>query len=235
VIPTEAEQRMMAEWALYMFSEIPQDTGLSGGGMPISAHISGDNTCFDLAIYRDGRYRVESCLPGYAYPASNGYLDASELPHFYRWADHLDTFQNVTANGTWAFVNIFHADGLVPPTEADKVSIERLILTLEDRAKGKAYASGGGMPSAVFAAQKLLSIQLGVPLDQVYIKGLENQDFGDSCMGIPGPNEVCKAMVTPGLRIQLVAQGMLYEFHTDYAGYDLRQFGSPQPAPQGAG
>jgi len=235
VIPTEAEQRMMAEWALYMFSEIPQDTGLSGGGMPISAHISGDNTCFDLAIYRDGRYRVESCLPGYAYPASNGYLDASELPHFYRWADHLDTFQNVTANGTWAFVNIFHADGLVPPTEADKVSIERLILTLEDRAKGKTYASGGGMPSAVFAAQKLLSIQLGVPLDQVYIKGLENQDFGDSCMGIPGPNEVCKAMVTPGLRIQLVAQGMLYEFHTDYAGYDLRQFGSPQPAPQGAG
>src|SRR6266545_380808 len=109
VIATEAEQRMMAEWAIYMFSEIPESS-TSGGGMPISGHFSSDNTCFDVAIYRDGRYRVESCLAGFTYPAPNGYLDANELLYFYRWADTLDSYQTVSAVDTLSFVNIFRTD-----------------------------------------------------------------------------------------------------------------------------
>ena len=230
VIATPAEQRMMAEWAIYMFSEIPESS-TSGGGMPISGIFRGDNICFDVAVYRDGRYRVESCLPGFTYPAPNGYLDANELLYFYRWADTLDSYQTVSAQSTLSFVNIFRTDGLVAPTIAEKLSIETLLFNLESRARGQTPTSGGGMPAAVFVAQRALAQQLAIPLDQTQIKGIETVDFPDACLGAAKPGEVCVQVITSGLRVQLVAQGMLYEFHTDIAGYDLRPFGNPQPAP----
>ena len=233
VIATAAEQRMMAEWAIYMFSEIPESS-TSGGGMPISSHFSDDNTCFDVAVYRDGRYRVESCT-GFNYPAPNGYLDANELLYFYRWADSLDSYQTISESETLSFVNIFRTDGLVAPTIADKLSIETLVLNLESRARGQNPTSGGGMPAAVFVAQSALAQQMGIPLDQTQIKAVENMDFPDSCLGAAKPGEVCAQVITSGLRVQLESQGMLYVFHTDFAGYDLRPFGSPQPAPPGAG
>ena len=104
--------------------------------MPISGHFSGENTCFDVAVYRDGRYRVESCLSGFIYLAPDGYLDANELLYFYRWADSLESFQTVSESGTLSFVNIFPAYNLVTPTIADKLSIETLVLNLESRARG---------------------------------------------------------------------------------------------------
>jgi hypothetical protein len=230
VIATPAEQRMMAEWAIYMVSEIPEGP-VSGGGMPISAHFSGEFHCFDVAVYRDGRYRVESCLSGYTYPAPNGYLDASELPHFYRWADSLDSYQTVYESGTLSFVNIFRTEGLVAPTIADKLSIETLVLNLESKAKGLDPTFVGGAPGAAVVAQRVLVEELGVPMDIIQVKAIENMDFPDSCRGAARPGEVCTPGSTPGLRVQLVANGMLYVFHTDIAGYDIRPFGSPQPAP----
>jgi hypothetical protein len=123
---------------------------------------------------------------------------------------------------------------LVAPTITDKLSIETLVFNLEGRAKGQNPTSGGGMPAAAFVAQRALAQQLGIPLDQTRIKTIEPVDFLDSCLNAAKPGEVCAQEITSGLRIQLLAQGMLYEFHTDVAGYDLRPMGSPQPAPQGA-
>lgn len=230
VIATPAEQRMMAEWAIYMFSEIPESP-TSGGGMPISAHFSSEYRCFDLAVYRDGRYRVDSCLAGYTYPSPDGYLDASELPHFYRWADSLDSYQTVYESGTISFVNIFRSGGLVPPTITDKLSIETLVFNLESRAKGQYSTIVGGVPGAAVVAQRVLVEELGIPIDIMQVKAIEPVDFPDSCLGAARPGEVCTPGITPGLRVQLVAYGMLYVFHTDFAGYDIRPFGSPQPAP----
>src|SRR5215207_322308 len=229
VIATEAEQRMMAEWAIYMFSEIPESS-TSGGGMPISGIFRGDNICFDVAVYRDGRYRVESCLPGFTYPAPSGYLDARELPHFYRWADSLDSYQTVYESGTLSFVNISRTDGLVVPTIADKLSIETLVLNLESKAKGLDPTFIGGAPGAVVVSQRALVEELGIPIDTMQVKAIDPMDFPDSCLGAARPGEVCTPGITSGLRVELAAKGMIYVFHTDIAGYDLRQFGSPQPA-----
>jgi hypothetical protein len=234
VIATPAEQRMMAEWANYASAEIPEGPR-SGGGMAISGHFSDDKSCFDVAVYRDGRYRVVSCLSGYAYPAPDGYLDANELQYFYRWADHLDSFQTVSTMGTLSFINIFQSTGLVTPTLADKLSIETLVFNIEGKAKGQNYTSGGGMPTAAFVAQKALAQQLGITTGEIQVKNIESVNFSDMCLEVPAPNEVCSQVATSGYRVQLVAQGMLYEFHTDSSGYDIRQFGVPQPAPQGAG
>ena len=234
VIATPAEQRMMAEWATYMVSEIPESS-TSGGGMPIAAHFSDDYRCFDLAIYRDGRYRVESCLPGFTYSAPSGYLDASELPHFYRWADHLDSYQTVYETGTISFVNIFRANGLVPPTVSDKLSIETLVFNLESRAKGQDPISGGGVPGAVLVAQSVLAQERNIPIDLLQVKAIEPTDYPDSCLGAPRPDEVCTPGTLSGLRLEIAGGGLLYVFHTDLAGYDIRPFGEPQPATQGAG
>jgi len=230
VIATPAEQRMMAEWANYASAEIPNGPR-SGGGMAIQGHFKGDNTCFDINVYRDGRYRVVSCLSGYTYPAPDGYLDANELLYFYRWADHLDTYQTISTVGTLSFINIFQTTGLVAPTIADKLSIEAMVFNLESRAKGQSYTSGGGMPTAVFVAQKVLAQQLGIATGEIQVKNIENVNFPDVCLGAPALNEVCSQAVTSGYRVQLIAQSMLYEFHTDSAGYDIRQFGNPQSAP----
>jgi hypothetical protein len=124
---------------------------------------------------------------------------------------------------------------LVTPTLADKLSIETLVFNIEGKAKGQNYTSGGGMPTPVFVAQKALAQQLGITTGEIQVKNIESVNFSDMCLEVPSPTEVCSQVVTSGYRLQLIAQGMLYEFHTDSAGYDIRQFGDPQPAPQGAG
>jgi len=205
VTATPAEQRMMAEWAITMFSELPESS-TSGRTMPISAQFSGANSCFSMAVYRDGHYRVDSCLSSYTYPAPDGYLDANELIYFYRWLDNLQPYQETTAAGTLSFVG----DGSTAPGLADKVSIESMVLNIETRAR--ANISGGGRPPAAYAAQNFLGRQLGMPPEQIQIAHVENVDFPDSCLGAPKPNEVCAQVVTSGLRVMLAAQGMVYEF-----------------------
>jgi hypothetical protein len=229
VIATPAEQRMIAEWSARMLNELPEGNSSSGSSHVLSKQFSNETSCFSMAIHPDGKYQVESCTPGYTYPAPTGYLDANELIYLYRWYDGLYLFQERDANSTLSFIG----NGTANASLADKISIDTLAMNVE--AKAHAWASGGGLPSGAWAAQKLLAAQLGVPRDQVQIKGVESVDYPDTCLSAPKPNEACTQMVTSGLRFQLVAQGMLYEFHTDPAGYDLRQFGDPVQAPQGSG
>jgi hypothetical protein len=214
---------MIAEWSARMLNELPEGNSSSGGSHVLSKQFGNGTSCFSMAIHPDGKYQVESCTPGFTYAAPTGYLDANELIYLYRWYDGLYLFQERDANGTLSFIG----NGTVDATLADKISI------VEAKARGS--VSGGGFPSGALAAQKLLSARLGIPLEQVQVKGVESIDYPDTCLSAPKPNEACTQMVTSGLRVQLVAQGLLYEFHTDPAGYDLRQFGDPVQAPQGSG
>jgi len=98
------------------------------------------------------------------------------------------------------------------------------------------YVHRGGTPSAVLVARLVLSNQLGIWLDDSNVLNFEVTDFSDSCLGAPTPDEVCDPVVTEGFRIYFVVQGLMYEYHTDVWGYDIRPFGEPQIAPtQGAG
>jgi hypothetical protein len=225
VIATSAEQRMIAEWAARMLNELPEGNSSSGGSHVLSKQFSNETSCFSMAIHPDGKYQVESCTPSFAYSTPTGYLDANELIYLYRWYDGLYVFQERDANGTLSFIG----NGTVDATLADKISIDAMAMNVEAKARGS--VSGGGFPSAALAAQGLLSKQLGISWDQVQVRNVESLDYPDTCLGAPGPGEVCTTMPTPGYRIQLVAQGLLYEFHTDSGGYELRQYGEPIQAP----
>jgi hypothetical protein len=128
----------------------------------------------------------------------------------------------------------FKGDGKIVPDLVERLSMEYMLSGLEFRAHD--YVSGGGLPSGVLAAQRALTQEMGVPLYLVTIHKFEPVDFPDSCLGVPKVDEVCDQIVTPGLRVLLVTDGMLYEYHTDFAGFDVRPFGASQVAPTpGAG
>ena len=194
-------------------------------GLVLAAHMYADNTCYDLGIYQDGHYSVLSCFPGFTYSTSTGFLEEYELSYLNRWADHFQSFEEPSAQGLLKFVG----KGEVAPEFAEKISMRAMVGEIEWVAHG--YIHKGGWPSAVHLARTLLSHQLGVSLDDKSVFKFEVVDFPDNCLGAPKPDEVCAQVVTPGFRVQLVAQGMLYEFHTDVRGYAIRQFGEPKIAP----
>ena len=196
----------------------------------LAAHVYADAACYDVGIYADDSYTVISCLPDFTYPAPNGTLDTNESSYLQRWVHRFVSYEEPGPHG----IIIFTGSGNVTPDFAEKLAIENLILALEYRAH--AYTSGGGMPNAVTAARVVLSNEFGIFVDSIIVHKFESVDFPDTCLGAPKPDEVCESIITSGLRVLLIAEGMLYEYRTDFAGYDLRFFSGPQIAPtQGAG
>lgn len=188
-------------------------------------HISGDEFCHDVGIYNDDTYIVISCMPDFTYPAPTGKLDSNQSKFLHRWVEAFQAFDEPSIHGVVKFAGT----GNTVPGIADKVSMQALISELEWSAHQ--YVHRGGYPSVVFHTRTVLSNQLNLWLDNSSILKFEATDFPDSCLGAPKPGEVCEPMVTQGFRIYLVAQGMLYEYHTDIFGYDIRPFGEPQIAP----
>jgi hypothetical protein len=199
--------------------ELPLD------GLVLAAHVYADNTCYDLGVYQDGHYSILSCLPDFTYPMPTGFLDEYRLSYLQRWAERFQSFEEPSAQGILKFVG----NGIIIPEFSDFVSMKAMIGDIEWDAHD--YIHKGGIPSAVLLTQSVLSNQLGIPLDMNSVYKFELMDFPDACLGVPEPGEACPQVVTQGFRIQLVAQGLLYEYRTDLFGYDIRQFGEPQVAP----
>ena len=77
------------------------------------------------------------------------------------------------------------------------------------------------------AAKAELATALGLPADEIKVVSLEAVEWPDSCLGISYPNARCLAVITPGYRIMLAAQGIEYEYHTNRDG---SQVASAAPA-----
>lgn len=77
-------------------------------------------------------------------------------------------------------------------------------------------------PGAAGAAQQLLAKRLGVTVDQVTIREIEQEQWSDACLGLQHPDEACAAVITDGYRVVLGANGKIYEAHTDLDGTQVR-------------
>jgi hypothetical protein len=199
-------------------------------GLVLGEHVYSDKVCYDVGIYEDDTYIIISCLGEYNYPTPDGKLNEAESTYLRRWRERYAGFDEPSAHGLLQF----NGSGKTVPDPIEKLSMGNLTSAIEFRAH--AYVSGGGLPSGVLAAQRALAQEMGVPYASVTINKFEPVDFPDSCLGVPKVDEVCEQFVTPGLRVLLVTDGMLYEYHTDFAGFDVRPFGEPQIAPTpGAG
>jgi hypothetical protein len=78
-------------------------------------------------------------------------------------------------------------------------------------------------PPAVTAAIRALSQELAIDPGAVEVLGYEAADWPDSCLGLPGPEEACSEVITPGWQIRLRAGGTEYEVRTDALGTAVRR------------
>lgn len=184
-----------------------------------------DEVCYDVGVYSDDAYIVISCLEDFTYPAPNGQLDAYQSRFLRRWVGKFQSFEIPSIRGLLKFSGL----GETLPDYSDQISMQALLEDLEWDAHG--YVHQGGYPPVIFRAQTVLSARLNMWLDNSAILKFEAVDYPDSCLGAPKPEEICEQGVTRGFWIQFVVQGLLYEYHTDAFGYDIRQSGEPQIAP----
>jgi len=184
-----------------------------------------DEVCYDIAIYNDDSYIVISCTPGFTYPAPTGTLDEVQSKFLHKWANTFQAFEEPAIHGLLNFNGV----GSNTPDFSDRVSMQAMLSEVDWVAH--AYIDRGGWPLVVYHARSVLSHQLNIPLDDKSIVHFEVVEFPDTCFGAPRPGEVCEHVNTPGFRIQLAANGLMYEYHTDIWGYDIRPFGEPQIAP----
>lgn len=63
-----------------------------------------------------------------------------------------------------------------------------------------------------------LAEQLDIDINQISVRGIEQNDWPDDCLGVGEPGEVCAQMITPGYKISLNAEGTLYEFRSTLDG-----------------
>lgn len=68
------------------------------------------------------------------------------------------------------------------------------------------------------AAMEALAKILGLAMDEIKFISLEAVDWSDSCLGIVYINAICAAVITPGYRIVLEADGVQYIYHTNADG-----------------
>jgi hypothetical protein len=170
-------------------------------------------------------------LPDFVYPAPNGVLDSNQSKYLHRWLGTFQSFDEPSIHGLLKF----NGTGSTIAEFSDRISMQAMLEELEWTAH--AYIDRGGFPPVVFHARTVLSNQLNKWLDNSSILKFEALDFPDTCLGAPKPNEVCESISTHGFRVYFVVDGLLYEFHTDVWGYDIRQFGEPKiaPTPSAAG
>ena len=75
----------------------------------------------------------------------------------------------------------------------------------------------------VGAAQSLLAKKLNVQASEISLVSIAPVSWPDSCLGLPGPDEMCAQMVTDGFKVVLAVNGQNYTFHTDQTGRTIRQ------------
>ncbi|CCF84894.1 hypothetical protein [Nitrolancea hollandica] len=71
---------------------------------------------------------------------------------------------------------------------------------------------------AITAAMQDAANKLGIPINEIDIERLDRQEWPDSCLGCPQPEEACLEVITPGYRILLGGSASGFVYHTDTQG-----------------
>jgi hypothetical protein len=81
---------------------------------------------------------------------------------------------------------------------------------------------GEPYPPAVTAAIEALASRVSVDPASVEVMSFDSVNWPDACLDLPQAGEACAQAVTPGWRIDLLANGTAYEAHTDQLGSQVR-------------
>lgn len=78
-------------------------------------------------------------------------------------------------------------------------------------------------PEVAVEIQNQISETLGVQVDQIQIDTVEHRDWPDGCLGLPGPDEACTEVITPGWLVVFNVSGTEYRYRVDETGTNIRQ------------
>ena len=78
-------------------------------------------------------------------------------------------------------------------------------------------------PEVAVEIQNRISETLGVPVDQIQIETVEQRDWPDGCLGLPGEGEACTEVITPGWLVAFSVDGTQYRYRVDETGTNIRQ------------
>lgn len=82
---------------------------------------------------------------------------------------------------------------------------------------------GADLPQDVETAVKeALSVETGVPTDEIEVVAVEQEDWPNACLGLAEEGEACAEVITPGYEVTLRAEGEEYVFRTDEEGTTIR-------------
>lgn len=234
-IATQSEQRAIAEWSNLQFQVAQAGRAGASWGLAFAWHREGGiaGFCDDLTIYLDGSYSVSSCSPNILGNYQSR-LSSAQLDTLYSLIDSLKNFEfsdepSPLPPDYLVIRFVFSGIGDAEAQDADIQAINAFATELINSAQ--VPASGGGLPPAVLAAMSILRTSLSVVDMEIQVVRLESVEWPDSCLGVYRTDEPCAEVITPGFRVLLSAQGLLYEFHTDFNGDNIRFFGAPQTMP----
>jgi hypothetical protein len=78
-------------------------------------------------------------------------------------------------------------------------------------------------PDVALNIRNQVSEILGVPVESIQLKSIEQMEWPDSCLGLGGADESCAQAVTPGWSLVFTANGQEYRFRADQTGTVIRQ------------
>ena len=78
-------------------------------------------------------------------------------------------------------------------------------------------------PDVALNIRNQVSEILGVPVESIQLKTIEQMEWPDSCLGLGGPDESCAQAVTPGWLLVFSANGQQYSFRADQTATVIRQ------------
>ena len=225
---TWAEQRAIAEWARLTYQIADAGRAGAGWGVAFTWHREGGiaGFCDDVTVYLTGLTHISSCTGS----SRQLYLNSSQLEQVYGW---VDSIKNIDYSHTDSNVTDPMSISLVLQGNGSREANQADIQAISDFASNlvaSAPVSGGGYPPAVLAAQNGLKAVLSAPGNVIIIR-FEPVNWPDTCLGVSYSGELCAQVITPGFRVLLVTNSLLYEFHTDHTGENVRLAGEPQPYP----
>jgi hypothetical protein len=105
-------------------------------------------------------------------------------------------------------------EATVPAPEATVPAPEATVPAPE----GSAGIPEADLPNAALNVRQVLAQQLGIDPTEISVLEAEEVEWGDACLGAGSPEQMCAAVITPGYRIVLEANGEQYVYHTDATG-----------------
>lgn len=78
-------------------------------------------------------------------------------------------------------------------------------------------------PDVALNIRNQVSEILGVDVETIQLKSIDEMEWPDGCLGLPEADEVCTEVITPGWLLVFEANGQEYRFRVDQTGTVIRQ------------